>query len=211
MRGPNLYGIVGARVGRDPAFTYSFAMRERGEEGATWTYESLDAFLTSPQVGLPGTSMGFTGIDDPEDRAALIAWMRTQAEEPFPIAARVGVAVAGLRPTAFLRQQASMGETTYGGQCAQCHGNNLRGVPERGPSLIGGAFAERWFGGNAYDLFEYIRRYMPPQNPRGLNDFQYINVMSYILRENGFEANFEEEDYLPIGANELRAIGLYQY
>jgi hypothetical protein len=51
---------------------------------------------------------------------------------------------------------------------------------------------------------------MPPNNRRGLTDFQYINAVAYILRENGFVANFEEA-YLPIGADELRGIGLYQY
>ena len=118
---------------------------------------------------------------------------------------------AGLRPTAFLRQQASNGETTYGGACNGCHGTDLRGVDGRGPSLIGGAFAEHWFGGNAYDLFEYVRRNKPPTNRRGLTDFQYINIVAYILRVNGFVANFEAEQYLPIGADELRGIGLYQY
>ena len=65
----NLFDIVGAPMGRIEGFAYSFALRQRRDEGGVWTCDILDAFLLSPQAAVPGTSMGFTGLRDEEGRA----------------------------------------------------------------------------------------------------------------------------------------------
>jgi cytochrome c len=73
--GPNLAGIVGKQAGRQSGFRYS-----RGLAGASfrWTPERLDAFLAKPREIVPGTTMVFSGIPDPEARRALIAYMAAQ-------------------------------------------------------------------------------------------------------------------------------------
>jgi cytochrome c len=39
----------------------------------------MDRWLTNPQRFVPGTSMGFPGLQDPLDLADLVAYLKTQA------------------------------------------------------------------------------------------------------------------------------------
>lgn len=71
-RGPNLNGIVGSPIARFDDFDYSPAFDSLDTR---WTEENLDAFLRSPQEFAPGNEMQFVGIQDPEDRAAIIAYL----------------------------------------------------------------------------------------------------------------------------------------
>lgn len=80
--GPNLYGIVGAKIAHIDGFAYSTAMAEHGGE---WTYENLDGFLKAPKDWLPGTKMGFAGLAKDTERAAMIAYLRTLADDPLPL------------------------------------------------------------------------------------------------------------------------------
>jgi len=74
--GPHLYGIVGRDVGAIDGFNYSGAL---SEAAAVWGQEELFAFLEDPKGYAPGTSMSFRGLDKPEDRANLIAWLESVA------------------------------------------------------------------------------------------------------------------------------------
>lgn len=80
--GPNLWGVVGRDKGAVEGFNYSSAMEEAGSD---WTYENLSAFLLNPRGYLPGTTMSYAGIRDGEDRANVIAYLRTLAEDPVPL------------------------------------------------------------------------------------------------------------------------------
>ncbi len=71
--GPNLRGVHGRDAAADPGFAYSRALRERG---VTWTDAELDAFLADPAGYVPGTTMPFSGIADPQERAAVIRALR---------------------------------------------------------------------------------------------------------------------------------------
>ncbi len=75
--GPNLWGIVGAKVARHQEFKYSDAMTKRGAEGKTWTYEDLYRYIYSPKSYIPGNKMAFAGVKKDADRANLIAYLRT--------------------------------------------------------------------------------------------------------------------------------------
>jgi cytochrome c len=77
--GPNLWEIVGADKAHSAGFAYSDALS--GMEG-NWSYASLNKFLYKPKDYIPGTKMNYLGIKDPEDRAAMIAWLRTLAASP---------------------------------------------------------------------------------------------------------------------------------
>ena len=81
--GPNLYGIVGGPVAAVESFRYSQAMTDFGGE---WTVERLNAFLTRPRDEVRGTSMGFGGLRDLEDRANIIAYLNTLSDEPLTLA-----------------------------------------------------------------------------------------------------------------------------
>lgn len=81
--GPNLYGVVGGPKDHIAGFAYSGALLETG--GTTWTYAELNKFLWKPKAYAPATKMSFAGVKKPEDRAALIAWLRSQADAPKPL------------------------------------------------------------------------------------------------------------------------------
>lgn len=70
--GPNLAGISGRKAGSIPGFRYSPAM---AKAGVTWNPKTLDTFLTKPSGMVPGNRMGFAGIKDPAQRAALVAYL----------------------------------------------------------------------------------------------------------------------------------------
>jgi len=83
--GPNLYGIVGNVSGHMEGFKYSDAMMERHSEDKTWTYQELDEFLTNPKADIPGTLMAFAGLKKPDERANVIAYLRTLSDSPVPL------------------------------------------------------------------------------------------------------------------------------
>ena len=78
--GPNLYGIVGDKKGEGRGFNFSAAMKAKG---GTWTYDDLNKFITNPKGFVPGTAMGFAGIQKDSERADVIdlsahAWRTTR-------------------------------------------------------------------------------------------------------------------------------------
>ncbi|HPF77777.1 MAG TPA: cytochrome c family protein [Alphaproteobacteria bacterium] len=96
--GPDLYGVVGRKKQSHAGFSYSGSLTDQG--GDVWTYEELNKFLWKPKAYAPGTKMSFIGVKKPEDRAALIAWLRTQADSPkaLPSAGDIAKEQADLAP-----------------------------------------------------------------------------------------------------------------
>jgi cytochrome c len=72
--GPNLAGVVGAPHGHVASFNYSPALK--GKAGP-WTYEDLNAWLANPRGYAPGNRMAFAGIAQTQQRADLIAYLRS--------------------------------------------------------------------------------------------------------------------------------------
>lgn len=75
--GPILNGVVGRPAGEEEGFKYSDAMKAKGAEGLVWTDENLDSYLTKPRDFVPGNKMSFAGLKKPEDRANVIAYLKT--------------------------------------------------------------------------------------------------------------------------------------
>ncbi|MEM7072138.1 MAG: cytochrome c family protein [Pseudomonadota bacterium] len=80
--GPNLYDIVGKQMAAVDGFAYSSALREAG---GSWDYETLSQFINNPKGAFPGTKMNFAGLRKSNDRASIIAWMRTLSDNPAPL------------------------------------------------------------------------------------------------------------------------------
>lgn len=81
--GPNLYGTVGEKKGEGKGgFNFSAAMKAKG---GTWTFEDLNKFIASPKGFIPGTAMGFAGIQKDSERADVIAYLRTLSDNPAPL------------------------------------------------------------------------------------------------------------------------------
>jgi len=81
--GPNLYGIVGDKKGEGRnGFNFSAAMKAKG---GTWTFDDLNQFLTNPKAFVPGTAMGFAGIQKDSQRADVIDYLDSLSEHPVPL------------------------------------------------------------------------------------------------------------------------------
>ena len=72
--GPSLYNIVGLKAGHLEDFRYSDSNKS---SGIIWTEETLFDYLKNPRAMVPGTTMAFAGIADPQKRADLIAFLKT--------------------------------------------------------------------------------------------------------------------------------------
>ncbi|MEN0000634.1 MAG: cytochrome c family protein, partial [Pseudomonadota bacterium] len=77
--GPNLWGVMGRQPGIYPDFRYSSAMVAYGEANAQWDFEAMNRFLLRPRDYIDGTSMGYRGLRDEDDRANLIAYLNAQS------------------------------------------------------------------------------------------------------------------------------------
>nr|WP_246747965.1 cytochrome c family protein [Methylobacterium sp. SD274] len=82
--GPHLWGVVDRQRAHEGGFEYSAALKEKG---GTWTYDELDHFLANPKTYVPGTKMAFAGIQSPQERADVIAYLRSLADTPAPLPA----------------------------------------------------------------------------------------------------------------------------
>lgn len=80
--GPNLYGIVNNNKAHAAGFAYSDTIKEMGAKGDRWTYQNLNHFLWKPAAYAKGTKMAFPGLKKPQDRADVIAYLRTLAGSP---------------------------------------------------------------------------------------------------------------------------------
>lgn len=75
--GPSLNGVFGAKAGTKIAFPYSPALKA---SGIVWTDKTLDAFIANPAQTVKGNRMGFFGMPDARNRAALIAFLKVEIQ-----------------------------------------------------------------------------------------------------------------------------------
>ena len=96
----------------------------------------------------------------------------------------------------FTEAQADRGKQNFlTGRCGGCHKLDLTG--DRGPTLKGDDFLAHWDNGSVATLFDKIRETMPPNSPNESTDDAKIDIVAYLLQQNGF----------PAGKSELRAEG----
>ena len=77
--GPNLYGIVGRKVAAVGDFNYSDAMKAKGGE---WNWEAIATYVNNPRTAVPGNKMAFAGIQDAQDLADILVYLRKLADSP---------------------------------------------------------------------------------------------------------------------------------
>ena len=75
--GPMLNGIIDATAGSVEGFKYSKAMLAKKEEGLVWSVDALDAYLTKPKDFVPKTKMTFAGLKKEQQRADIIAYLKS--------------------------------------------------------------------------------------------------------------------------------------
>ena len=96
--GPNLYGVVGRVHAADKDFDYSQANRDLGAKGEKWTYDAVFNFIKGPRDYMPGTKMTFAGMPKAEDRANVLAYLRTLSDTPEPLPAVTAQAAPAAPP-----------------------------------------------------------------------------------------------------------------
>jgi len=81
--GPNLYGIVGAKMFAQAGFSYSDAVKAKAN--GTWTPDTLSDWLQDPQGFAPGTAMSYAGVKNDQTRADVIAWLNKNSDSPVKL------------------------------------------------------------------------------------------------------------------------------
>src|SRR5688572_11256969 len=84
----------------------------------------------------------------------------------------------------YTAEQATAGKAAYEASCAACHGSDLMGAPP----LAGEGFIGGWRARTTRDMYGLIRTTMPADNPGGLSEPTYVNIVAYVLQFNGVAA-----------------------
>ncbi len=75
--GPHLNDLFGRPAAAHEGFRYSDSMQRQGTDGLVWTAETLDAFIENPKSLVSRTRMNFRGLKSEDDRADLLAYLRS--------------------------------------------------------------------------------------------------------------------------------------
>jgi mono/diheme cytochrome c family protein len=89
-------------------------------------------------------------------------------------------------PALYTAAQAHTGHATYEQKCAMCHGKHEQGMV--GPALKGPIFASKKANYKVEDIYLFMSVNMPAYAPGSLTPKQYVDIMAFLLRQNGFPA-----------------------
>ena len=153
--GPNLHDVVGRKIASVEGFNYSPALKAHA--GEVWSYENLNHWITNPQAFASGTTMAFPGLPDAQQRADVIAFLRTKTSNPPPlpevVAAKEAPAAEGAKPAegaakggeaapgaeilpALAKADPKKGEASVA-LCKVCHSFDKGAPSPIGPNLYG--------------------------------------------------------------------------
>lgn len=120
------------------------------------------------------------------------------------ITAAAGLTLTAANPTfaaGFTAEQAAAGDKAYQSNCAQCHGVKLEGT--EAPGLFGQDVMGNW--DTAAGIYDFISVAMPPAAPGQLGDETYLNIIAYVMQQNGAEPG---DAPLEADADKLAAVSL---
>lgn len=98
--------------------------------------------------------------------------------------------VTGQTTGLFTEAQAQRGQALYAAKCASCHGQSLEGATAS--PLSGSKFAAKWSGKSVDDLFFITRTQMPYGAGGSLTNQQYLDIVVFMLKSNGYTAGARE-------------------
>jgi hypothetical protein len=91
----------------------------------------------------------------------------------------------------YTAEEATRGQAAFVQSCSGCHGAQ-GDYRQMGPAFQGTPFMERWREFNVGSIFNLIRDTMPRDNPGGLDDRIYLDIIARMLQVNGFPAGSEQ-------------------
>jgi cytochrome c len=103
----------------------------------------------------------------------------------------------------YTSEQAARGEAVYKKECTLCHSDNLKGNIDGGPPLRGKEFFTRWNNQSMNDMISLISEIMPNDEPGSLKRQEYVDIVTFLLKFNGFPAGATE---LPVDEQGLTQI-----
>jgi polar amino acid transport system substrate-binding protein len=103
----------------------------------------------------------------------------------------------GKRPALYTEAQATQGAIHYFQNCGMCHGPLLDGQRGGypGPALKGAAFADPSYDFHVDEIFRFVAKLMPAATPGSLSNEQNVDIMAFILKQNGYPAGTTELTY----------------
>ena len=100
-------------------------------------------------------------------------------------------------PALYTADQATKGALAYYQNCAMCHGPALDGQSGgySGPALKGADFADPSYDFHVSDIFNFVAKLMPAATPGSLTHEQDVEIMAFILQQNGYPPGSHELVY----------------
>ena len=116
-----------------------------------------------------------------------------------PAAEASAAASASTASASFTADQADRGRDLFRAQCTECHYSS---------EFSDSQFKFKWSRRTAGNLYELIQTSMPETSPGSLSPEETVELVTYILRMNGFEPGAEElaADPVVLDAIELASI-----
>ena len=119
--------------------------------------------------------------------------MPASAAAPAPAAAPEASASNAF----YTSQQASRGEGLFRDNCVSCHASS---------EFTGSSFERRWRNRAVGDIYEFVLYSMPDDNPGGLPEQTYADIVAYMLRLNDFPTGDSE---LPTSLDALMQMQMF--
>ena len=114
----------------------------------------------------------------PPLEAKLSPGAKTGAPVPLRIDPNAKVVIAtvpNLPAASYSVAQATRGQAVFESTCATCH------QPDK---FIGQQFVDEWSDRRVGDFYSLVRNTMPVDNPGGLKEQEYLDVVAYLLKAN---------------------------
>ena len=205
---PNLYFADHPNISSDVHNTDSDTLEAvvKGTDKAAMVWQpTVEAYIAAHPTA---PKLGMYPLAEPHARYNVVAlYLPAQVHQAatFEAAAAALTTPAELAvsapPALYTVAQAATGHSKYLGNCAMCHGATLMG--RSGPSLKGPHFASAKSAYTVSDVFNIVAQNMPAMNPGSLQKDDYVQVMAYLLQQNGYPAGTTALDFEGASASKV--------
>ncbi|MEM9426492.1 MAG: c-type cytochrome [Pseudomonadota bacterium] len=137
MIGPHLNMLFGRKVASLDDFPYSRSLSRVGANGLEWHADTLDAYIEDPTTFASDTRMSYSGLENADDRAHLLAYLRVFSDDPANIP-EADPTARGTDHSVDPEILALEGDAEYGeylaSECKTCH--QVSGGDDGIPSIV---------------------------------------------------------------------------